>query len=316
VLTLAAAAVILLNPQKLSAHSVEAGFVQVDISYNASGTITVTWPQGAWNMEAVFTDGCKSRQYSYGIETVVTANCAGSKNMAVHFKGLQRASKDLLIRIKSEQQQGKPRVLILNWQNSTVYLDKTESSASVYFLHGVKHIFTGLDHLLFVLTLLLIVNGYKRLALTVTAFTAAHSITLALSVFNIITLPKGAVEAAIALSIMFLAVEYIKQQQGFSGLTTSHPWTVSFAVGLLHGLGFADALTSLGLERQQIPLALLTFNAGVEAGQLIFIAVALLFLNMAHTIAAGRTVKIKYFAAYAIGSTASVWFIERVINIV
>ena len=138
-----------------------------------------------------------------------------------------------------------------------------------YFKLGVEHILLGFDHLLFVLALLFLVEGWRRLLGTITAFTVAHSLTLAAATFGWVQVPQAPVEAVIALSIMFVAVEILHRQRGRTGIATRKPWVVAFVFGLLHGLGFAGALREIGLPDDAIPLALAFFNVGVEAGQLL-----------------------------------------------
>ena len=145
------------------------------------------------------------------------------------------------------------------------------AGATRYTLLGIEHILVGIDHLLFVLALLFVVGGGWRLVQTITAFTVAHSITLGLATLGYINVSSAPVEAAIALSIVFLCVEIIHAQQGCPGITFTYPWIVAFSFGLLHGLGFAGALSEVGLPPSEIPLALLFFNVGVELGQLVFV---------------------------------------------
>jgi hypothetical protein len=182
-----------------------------------------------------------------------------------------------------------------------------------YFVLGVEHIWTGFDHLMFVLALLIITMGYtRRLLITVTAFTLAHSITLSLAALGYVGLPGPPVEATIALSIVFLAVEIIRGQQGHPTLTSQKPWLVAFIFGLLHGLGFARALVTVGLPQKHIPLALAFFNIGVEAGQIAFIMVVLLLLKLL----ASRLhwpLWVRKLPAYGIGSLAAFWLIDRVV---
>ena len=184
-------------------------------------------------------------------------------------------------------------------------------AAGRYLGLGTQHILLGVDHLLFVFGLLLIVNGPWMLVQTITAFTLAHSITLALATLGLVEAPPRPVDAAIALSIAFLAAEILRARQGRPGLSASRPWLAAFAFGLLHGLGFAGALTELGLAPGQIPLALLFFNVGVEIGQLMFVAA---FLALAWAL---RQVQVSWprwaepLPAYAIGTVAAFWFIER-----
>ena len=147
-----------------------------------------------------------------------------------------------------------------------------------YVSLGIGHILYGIDHLLFVLGLLLIVRGARLLLKTITAFTLAHTITLGLAVFGVAHVAPTPVEAVIALSIVFLAVELAQSHRGKEGLTFRQPWIVAFAFGLLHGFGFAGTLSRLGIPSRDIPQALLFFNLGVESGQLAFVAVFLGFV--------------------------------------
>ena len=147
--------------------------------------------------------------------------------------------------------------------------------AATYLKLGVEHIMLGVDHLLFVLALILIAPNTRQLIMAITAFTAAHSITLAAATLGFVNVPPPPVEAAIALSIAFVAAEIIRAREGKAGIAARAPWLVAFAFGLLHGFGFAGALSEVGLPAGHIPLALLFFNVGVEIGQLLFVAVVL-----------------------------------------
>jgi hydrogenase/urease accessory protein HupE len=186
--------------------------------------------------------------------------------------------------------------------------------AWTYFVLGVEHILGGIDHLLFVLALLLIVHGGKRIVATVTAFTAAHSLTLAAATLGWVHVPGPPVEAIIALSIVFVASEVVHARQGRSGLTEQAPWIVAFGFGLLHGFGFAGALAEVGLPQTAIPLALLTFNVGVEIGQLIFVAAVLLLRSLAFRFIRSDAGWLQAATAYGIGTLAAFWTIERVTN--
>lgn len=185
-------------------------------------------------------------------------------------------------------------------------------TARTYFLLGVEHILLGVDHLLFVLALLLLVRDTWMLMKVITAFTVAHSITLAVAALDIAHIPQAPVEAVIALSIMFVAAETLRQKRGETDLASKAPWAIAFAFGLLHGLGFGGALREIGLPQSDVPLALLTFNLGVEAGQLLFVFAVLglktlidrlLTLNLSW----GRSA-----LGYSIGSLAAMWFVQRV----
>jgi len=184
--------------------------------------------------------------------------------------------------------------------------------AGDYTLLGVDHILSGYDHLTFVLALLLIVSGTHRLILTVTSFTLAHSITLAAATLGLMWVPGPPVEATISLSILFLASELVKVNRGQASLTATYPWIVAFAFGLLHGFGFAGALNDIGLPENEIALALLMFNVGVEVGQLLFVAIVLVLLMALRKVRHQWPAWVYQVPAYSIGSVAALWFIDRV----
>jgi hydrogenase/urease accessory protein HupE len=185
-----------------------------------------------------------------------------------------------------------------------------------YTVLGIEHILTGFDHLLYVLAMLMLVSGWRRVVLTMSAFTATHSLTLTAATLGWVHVPQPPVEACIALSILFVAREVVQARRGRAGLTARWPWAVSFAFGLMHGFGFAGALAEVGLPGGAIPTALLFFNVGVELGQLLFVVSVLALL------AAGRFLaqRVQFrqpdwlwrVAPYAIGGLASFWFLERV----
>jgi len=180
-----------------------------------------------------------------------------------------------------------------------------------YLVLGVEHILFGIDHLLFVLGLLLLVRGAWPLVKTITAFTIAHSVTLGMAVLGIIPVRAGPVEAAIALSIILLAREIVMGARGTPSLVHSRPWIVAFAFGLLHGLGFAGALGEIGLRRDDVPLALLSFNLGVEAGQLAFVGVLVLAHRLLGPAIRSRLPKLEPVMGYALGALATLWFVDR-----
>jgi len=179
---------------------------------------------------------------------------------------------------------------------------------------GVEHILAGIDHLLFVLALLLIVDGTRRLVMTITAFTVAHSITLVAATLGWLHVPGPPVEAIIALSIVFVASEVIQRLRGRDPLTARAPWIVAFSFGLLHGLGFAGALAEVGLPQVAIPVALLMFNVGVEVGQLLFVAAVVGLQALVARLVAVRGDWVTAATAYGIGAVAAFWTIERVVG--
>jgi len=188
--------------------------------------------------------------------------------------------------------------------------------AKRYVLLGIEHILEGYDHLLFVLCLLLLVNGTMLLIKTITAFTLAHSITLGLATLGFVNMPIAAVEASIALSIAFLAAEIIRSRlYGVISLSEKKPWLVAFGFGLLHGLGFASALSALGLPEKEVISALLFFNAGVEMGQLVFIFSVLIFLFIFKKVLVQKRKVVVSTVSSLIGVLAMYWFIQRALPI-
>jgi hydrogenase/urease accessory protein HupE len=228
--------------------------------------------------------------------------------------GLQATITDVLVRV--QMLDGTYSTTLVRPSKPWIEIATSRSSlqvATAYLMHGIEHILFGYDHLLFVLALILIVRRGRVLLITVTAFTVAHSITLSLATLGLVHVPGPPVEATIALSILLLACEIIRSDRGQPSPTAQWPWLVAFSFGLLHGFGFASALTEIGLPQGDIPLALFAFNVGVEAGQLIFIAAVLGALRCAQWIRfpvfVGRHAR--PVTTYAIGIMAAYWFIER-----
>ncbi|WP_115462532.1 HupE/UreJ family protein [Winogradskyella aurantiaca] len=182
-----------------------------------------------------------------------------------------------------------------------------------YTILGIEHILLGFDHLLFVLALILIVNSNWKIIKTVTAFTLAHSITLSAAALGLVFVPGPPVEAIIALSIVFLALEIVLNLRGKETLTSRQPWIVAFVFGLLHGFGFAGALSDIGLPQQNIPWALGFFNIGVELGQIAFILVVVLLTKVLN-LKKNWPLATKLIPAYGIGSIACFWLIERIVG--
>jgi hydrogenase/urease accessory protein HupE len=233
----------------------------------------------------------------------------------ISIDGLQSTMTDALVRVEfldgfvwlEKLTPGTPQATIpASQSNLTV--------AETYVLSGIEHILFGFDHLLFVASLMLIVRNWRMLVKTITAFTVAHSITLTFATLGWATLPSAPVEVMIAFSIVLVGAEIVRMERGETSLTITWPWVVAFAFGLLHGFGFAGALVDLGLPRGDIPLALFSFNVGVELGQLMFIGVILAVISWI-----GRLVTIPRQAviasAYGIGIVAAFWSVERLDSI-
>ena len=233
------------------------------------------------------------------------------EQLSIH--NLNKTLVDVLVTVKYLN--GEKVTLMLKPENPQTVLPGEISKWEVvktYTILGIEHILFGIDHLLFVLALIIITKGFSKIVKTITAFTLAHSITLSMAVLGVANLPGPPVEAVIALSIVFLAVEIVKNIQGKETLTSKKPWLVAFTFGLLHGFGFAGALADVGLPETEIPLALAFFNIGVELGQILFVlgTLGVIWLLQRHK---KWPVFIKKVPAYTIGAVAAFWVIERIL---
>jgi hydrogenase/urease accessory protein HupE len=234
--------------------------------------------------------------------------------------GLKRTETDVLVRYEIEPGDAQTRRLTPGEPAFTVPAAAGRLDvAQTYFGLGVDHILQGADHLLFVFALLLLVRDRWKLVGAITAFTVAHSLTLAAATLGWIILPAPPVEAVVALSIMFLASELVQREGAGTRLSERYPWLIAFAFGLLHGLGFARALLDVGLPQDDVPLALLMFNLGVEAGQLLFIGFVLLVGSQLRRLYPATLTALErpggagvVSTSYAIGTLAAFWFVSRV----
>lgn len=251
------------------------------------------------------------------IERSTISRQGGLAGVAVAIKGLQQVSTDVLVRI--QRLDGTSETARLNAASTSFVVKGTPQFWGVvntYLVFGIEHILVGFDHLLFVACLIFIAGTWRRILITITGFTLAHSITLTLAALGLVSLPVPPIEAIIALSIVFLAREIALDMR--DTLTWRYPIVVSSSFGLLHGFGFASALRDIGLPQTEIPAALLAFNIGVEIGQMLFVASVLLifwFISQGlKTIQFDSTnwlKKIEIPAAYGIGSIAMLWTVER-----
>jgi hydrogenase/urease accessory protein HupE len=279
--------------------------------------IYVALPEGTYDTappNATFNSGAY-------IERRTIRRNGGLAGHTIAIQGLSVTSTDVLARI--ETLSGAVQTERLAPTRTSFVVKATPGAGDVavtYLRLGVEHILFGFDHLLFVLALTILVRGWRRVALTVTAFTVAHSLTLAAATLGFVSVPGPPIEAAIALSIMLVAVEIVNARRGTPSLAARWPWLIAFCFGLLHGFGFAGALAEVGLPHHAIPIALLFFNLGVEFGQLAFVAAVLTVGGIFHRLIASRfepalaqrTVnRLDVTAAYAIGAVAAFWLIER-----
>ncbi len=245
-----------------------------------------------------------------------SVHCAtGLAGQSISIAGLVATYTDALVRIIRADGTVQTARLTPDFPDLLVATTPTEiDTARTYFVLGVQHIMLGLDHLLFVLALLLLINNTRALVATITAFTVAHSVTLAFAALGIATAPQAPVEAMVALSIVVVASEIIRKQRGHADLSSPYPWLIAFLFGLLHGFGFGGALREMGLPQKDVPLALLAFNLGVEAGQLIFVALALMAIASFKLLLTIHSARSRLIAAYLVGSLSAVWFVQRVVG--
>lgn len=245
---------------------------------------------------------------------VINAGAGGLAGKKVEFVGLQATITDVLVRVQTLD--GTYSTTLVRPSKPWIEIAASRGPFAVggaFLKHGIEHILFGYDHLLFVFALILIVRSRRVLLMTITSFTVAHSITLALATLGAVHVPRPPVEAAIALSILLLACEILRLEHGQVSLTARWPWAVAFSFGLLHGFGFAGALTDIGLPRGDVPLALFSFNVGVELGQLAFIGAVFSVLTLAKRIRLTSVVGHRALpaATYVIGILAAFWFFQR-----
>ncbi len=302
----------------LAAHEVNPGYLELRES--GAGRFQVLWKHPApgevpLRLTPVFPAGCRdaggARPETTNNARIVrfTLVCEGGlRGKQLGIEGLAGSTTDVLVRVYHAD--GVLETMLIRPDNASVTVGRRGGSLA-YFRLGVQHILMGVDHLLFVLGLLLLVANRWMLVKTITSFTVAHSITLGLATLGFASAPVLPLNAAIALSILFLGPEIIRARQGGTSLTIRQPWLVAFAFGLLHGFGFASGLTTLGLPRAEIPLALLLFNVGVEAGQLFFVALILLLARAFTALQIRWPRWAEALPAYAIGGLGAYWTIQR-----
>ena len=327
-------AALLLPAQPLSAHEVRPGFLE--LRETAANAFLMTWKVPALGEYRLgITPRLPESCHVIGEPTSVQAggafieharvNCdRGLEGQTIAIDRLDATLTDVLVRIESVD--GSVRSARLTPSSPSFIVPVQPGPLMVvrdYVGLGIEHILFGIDHLLFVLCLLLLVRGVRKLLTTVTAFTLAHSITLAAATLGFIRVPAAPVEATIALSIVFLASELVRGgarpdemaarrcEAGRSAVTRTYPWLIAFSFGLLHGLGFAGALAEVGLPQREIPLALFAFNVGVELGQLAFVTAVLSLMRIARIVPLRLPAWAPGAAGYAIGSVAAFWVFAR-----
>jgi len=242
-----------------------------------------------------------------------SVKCAGGlAGGTIRVAGLAGTTTDVLVRL--ERLDDTTQVTRLTPAYPSFVVESSPDSWEIvrtYSALGVEHILTGVDHLLFVLALIIITRGGWRLVKTVTAFTLSHSVTLTAATLGFVHVPPRPVEAVIALSILFVAVEIRHGQRGRGGITARAPWLVALIFGLLHGLGFAGGLSAAGLPPKHIPAALLFFSLGVETGHLLFVGTVLAVLALARRVNVTPPRWARLVPPYAIGTISAFWLIDR-----
>jgi hydrogenase/urease accessory protein HupE len=246
-------------------------------------------------------------------ERWIIKRAGGLAGGTITIAGLTATKTDVLVRL--ERLDGSAQVTRLTPSAPSFVVEAAPRALEVartYSVLGVEHILTGIDHLLFVLALLIITGGGWKLVKTVTAFTISHSLTLTAATLGFVHVPQRPVEAVIALSIVFVAAEIVRIHRGLESITSRAPWLVAFTFGLMHGLGFAGGLSEAGLPVGHIPSALLFFSLGVETGHFLFIGVVLSFIALVRRIRIPFPRWTEFVPPYAIGATAMFWVIQRI----
>ena len=308
-----------------AAHEVRPGFLE--LREIAENTYSFFWKKPSGGeveiyIAPVIPVGCRlttsgRQQLTPGALIVRgTLQCRdGIEGKTIAIDGLEATITDVIVRLHHAD--GQLESHLIKPVNPSVTLGAKTNGwqrAQMYLRMGIEHILFGIDHLLFVLGLLLIVGDRWMLFKTVTAFTLAHSITLAIATLGYASAPVAPLSAAIALSILFLGPEIVRRWREQTSFTIRHPWVVAFAFGLLHGFGFASGLTSMGLPQAEIPLALLLFNLGVEIGQVGFVFLVLLLLKSLTLLEIRWPQWVEYAPGYAVGIAGAYWTIQRTVT--
>ncbi len=316
----------LVAPLAATAHEVRPALLQ--ITETAPQTWTVFWKQPAMGEVALrlaphlssgWLDAPPADQYAapgFLVKTWTIRSPKPLSGQTLSIEGLDQTITDVLVQVSLRD--GRHVDAVVKPQHPSLDLELDVAAppgAPAYLKLGVEHILTGADHLMFVLGLLLLVGVNWRIVKAVTAFTVAHSLTLTAAALGWVHVPSVVIESLVALSIVFVAVELIPRPGREDTLTRRHPWVVAFVFGLLHGLAFAGALAEIGLPPHAVAMSLFLFNVGVELGQLAFIGVAVLAILALRRLRAlapwNMATPARLAPAYAIGSFASFWFIER-----
>jgi hypothetical protein len=311
-------------PRLAAAHELRPGFLE--LRENGPGTYNFLWKKPSGGEVEIYIAPiipAECRLATPGRQQVTpgavivrgTLLCKdGIQGKTLAIDGLASTVTDVIVRVHHAD--GRLESHLLKPVNPSVTLGSRTTGwqrSRMYLRLGIEHILFGIDHLLFVLGLLLIVADRWMLLKTITSFTVAHSITLAIATLGYARAPVAPLSAAIALSILFLGPEIVRRWRGQTSFTIRHPWIVAFAFGLLHGFGFASGLTAMGLPPAEIPLALLLFNLGVEIGQIGFVVLVLLLLKSFAMLQIRWPRWVEYAPGYAVGISGAYWTIQRTV---
>ena len=320
---------------RISAHEIRPAYLKIT-ELNDKTEYSMVWKQPLREgrlvpIEPVVPSVCQEVSRGLGENTGLALvkrwrmNCgvSGLQNQTIFISGLDGNLADVFVEITFLT--GQVQTTILKPGNSSLIVDQGAGPNSLsYFWMGIEHLLLGFDHILFVIGLVLLVRTPINIIKVVTSFTVAHSLTLALATFGIVQPSQASIEAVIALSIAFLAVELfnvgrrsddtVANSIPTSSIMMRHPWAITFVFGLLHGFGFAGALSEIGLPQNAAVVALLLFNIGVEAGQLLIVFALLVLLFVIRHTPFGSSLILSKLPAYCIGTMAIFWFIERSLN--
>lgn len=324
---------ILLVASSADAHEIRPAYLKIT-SGETTGNYDIVWKQPILDkkklkIDPVLPPACERTGGGPGEVTGtaliqrwrVACGSEGLEGATITIAGLERTMVDVFVELVDADGASRTHVVKPSTPSFVVGDKTTQSSAGVasYFRLGVEHLLSGFDHILFIIGLVLLVRTPMALVKVVTSFTLAHSLTLGLATFGLVSLPQSVVEVVIALSIVFLGVELVRKDRTSASLLMLYPWAITFVFGLLHGFGFAGALAETGLPQGTAALALLLFNLGVEVGQLIIVALVLGFIAAARflpgEVSQTLEIRVRLVPAYCIGSLAGYWFIERSLSL-
>lgn len=311
----------------LSASAHEVRPASLDIQESADGSLAFRWRQPINGEYAIaIQPELSSGWLDFAADSTIATNTSLIKTWHVSkpaiplagqeltINGLDRTITDVLVTMTSPTGRITSHLIKADAPHMTLPANGEGSNAIADYLWlGLTHIWSGPDHLLYILGLILLIGNLRSLVFTISAFTVAHSITLASAALNLVQLRSPPVEAVISLSIVYVAVELVHSNQHRPGLAKRWPWLIAFVFGLLHGFGFAGALQQIGLPQQAVALALLLFNLGIEAGQLLFVALVLAAGWLCFRLLPVSRQWSQRWLPYGIGSVASFWLLQRLV---